>query len=119
MRQKDCRRNKRDQGCVTGIDDLLEKQWHHFIDGACAPGTSNGRMREHDPCTGAPSFSIARGTAADVDLAVQAAGRSQAQWHARRPVERGRILSRIAQLIRENAALFAEVERLETGKPPP
>ncbi|MGE3693011.1 MAG: aldehyde dehydrogenase, partial [Novosphingobium sp.] len=97
--------------------DLRERHWQHFVDGAFLAGSSGERLFERDPRTGERSFSIARGNTRDVDLAAQAARASQAAWRALRPVERGRILGRIAGVIREEADLFVMVEQRETGKP--
>ena len=96
---------------------LLGRDWLHFVDGDFTKASSGGHLVECDPRTGEPSFTIARGNAEDVDRAVAAARRSQPAWRALRPVERGRILAKIAQLIREQADMFVMVEQRETGKP--
>ncbi|MFD1883298.1 betaine-aldehyde dehydrogenase [Paracoccus pacificus] len=49
--------------------------------------------------------------------AVAAAARAQPDWADTRPVERARILSDAARLIRENAEELARLETLDTGKP--
>lgn len=48
----------------------------HFIDNASVPGSSGERIPVIDPSTGQEFDSIARGNAADIDLAVQAARRA-------------------------------------------
>ncbi len=105
---------------MTDIDsNLLSREWQHFIDGAFTPGNSGQQLTERDPRSGEESFTIARGDAQDIDRAVLAAQRSQPAWRALRPVERGRVLSRIAAIIREQAELFTAIEQIETGKPRP
>jgi aldehyde dehydrogenase (NAD+) len=95
----------------------LAREWQHFVDGEFVPGSSGKHLTALDPRNRQPSFSVALGNADDIDLAVQAARRSQPAWSALRPVARGRVLGRIAQLVREQTDLFIEVEQRETGKP--
>uniref|UniRef100_UPI0028B05D80 betaine-aldehyde dehydrogenase n=1 Tax=Paracoccus sp. TaxID=267 RepID=UPI0028B05D80 len=49
--------------------------------------------------------------------ATAAAAAAQPAWAAARPVERGRVLIRAAQIIRERAEELARLETLDTGKP--
>ena len=100
-------------------DAGLEREWQHFIDGNFVSGSTGQHLIERDPRTGEPSFTIARGNAQDVGSGVQAARRNQPAWRALRPVERGRILGKIAQVIRAQVDLFITVEQRETGKPRP
>lgn len=52
-----------------------------------------------------------------VDAAVACAARAQKVWAALAPVERGRVLSRAAQIIRARGPELARLETLDTGKP--
>jgi aldehyde dehydrogenase (NAD+) len=52
-----------------------------------------------------------------LDAAVQAAQRTLPAWRDCRPIERGRVLTKIAQAIRARIDDFAEIERFEAGKP--
>ena len=72
-----------------------------------------------DPATGENFTTIARGTAADVDLAVSAARAcfESRAWTRMRPMERGRILERVALLIEKHAEELAWLESLDNGKP--
>lgn len=89
---------------------------HHFIGGTDrAPGT--GRYVEGcDPRTGATISRVGCGDAADVAAAVQSADAAFLAWRGMRPLARGRILTRVAQLIRANAEALCAIECLETGK---
>jgi betaine-aldehyde dehydrogenase len=63
---------------------------------------------------------IARLHAADdalIDRAVESAAAAQPVWAATHPVERGRVLRRAADLLRERNRELAELETLDTGKP--
>ncbi len=55
--------------------------------------------------------------AAEVDAAVRAARAAQRPWAALAPVERGRILYRMAELVRRDAEALAVLEATDTGKP--
>jgi aldehyde dehydrogenase (NAD+) len=59
---------------------------------------------------------VAEADGADVDAAVAAAARAQPAWAARPPVERGRVLLRLADLIRDRLDELDELERADTGK---
>ncbi|APZ50794.1 aldehyde dehydrogenase family protein [Salipiger abyssi] len=95
----------------------MTKQWDHFIQGRFAAPEAGGYLQEYKPMTGAPGDEIARGTAADVDVAVNSAHAAIAPWNALKQIERGRLLLAIARDIRANAADFAAQEADETGKP--
>ena len=55
-------------------------------------------------------------TAADLDRALQAAQRAWPVWRAKPPGERGRILHKAAELLRERAELLAWLACVEEGK---
>ena len=58
-----------------------------------------------------------KGTADDADRALMAARAAQPAWEALPPVERGRLLHRLAQLILENRERLARLVVAEQGKP--
>ncbi|WP_298199402.1 aldehyde dehydrogenase family protein [Novosphingobium sp.] len=70
-----------------------------------------------DPATGQETGRIARAGAADVDRAVAAAEAALPAWKATVPVERARILWKVAELIEANIEALAELETLDQGKP--
>lgn len=88
-----------------------------WIDGREVPGGAGSVMEVRDPATGALLTTVPRGTATDVDAAVMAARRAFASFRLTAAADRGRLLMRIAALLREEARDFAEVETLQTGKP--
>ncbi|QJP12757.1 aldehyde dehydrogenase family protein [Starkeya sp. ORNL1] len=98
-------------GTLKGLPD------GHFIDGRFVASEAGGRMESFDPGRGAAFAGFAAGTAADVDAAVAAARRALAgEWGRATPAERGRVLNRLAALIRDNADRLAVVESLDSGK---
>jgi aldehyde dehydrogenase (NAD+) len=71
-----------------------------------------------DPATGQVFTAIALADRSDVDAAVTAARRAvEAGWGGLPPVRRVRILNRVAALLRERRAEFAQLESLDVGKP--
>ena len=71
-----------------------------------------------DPATETVICSVARGRAADVGLAVEAAEAARhGPWAEITPYERGQMLFRLADLIDQNRDQLAELERLDVGKP--
>ena len=89
-------------------------QW---IDGAWVDAIDGGRRDVIDPATEQVIANVPYGGAADVVRAIEAAQRAFAGWRARTPYERGAILERAAQLMRDRAAQLAEVTVREAGKP--
>ncbi len=89
----------------------------HFIDGAFQnPSGATDRIEVTNPATGDHLAYIPRGTAQDVDAAVQAAKAAFESWSQLSGFERARYLYAIARAIRENARLFAVLETLDNGK---
>ncbi|WP_405608775.1 aldehyde dehydrogenase family protein [Streptomyces sp. NBC_00076] len=86
-------------------------QWREAADGA--------RTEVVDPSRGEVVTTVAEAGAADVDAAVRAAREAfdEGAWSGLSGRERGRILHRIAELIRENADEIARLESLDVGKP--
>ncbi|CUH85301.1 aldehyde dehydrogenase family protein [Thalassovita mediterranea] len=89
-----------------------------LIDGAWVAPASGQCLPLSNPSTGEEIGAIARGTAADIDAAVDAATRAwQGDWGRVTAVERGRILYRLGQLVLERADDLARIEALDVGKP--
>ena len=97
------------QGALPALPD------RHFIGGDWIAG--GAPLTLHDPALAAPFHEVAGGGAAEVAQAVAAAKAAQRGWSLLRASERGAILMRAAALLREEAACFAFVESLDSGKP--
>ena len=90
---------------------------HHFIAGAAHASVGGAMMETIDPGTGLAFASFAAGNADDVDLAVAAARNAlKGPWRDLPPADRGRMLHRVAELLRANAERLAVVETLDSGK---
>ncbi len=90
-----------------------------FINNRWQPGASGKTIPVVAPAEGEVFASIAAGNAADVDAAVGAA-RTAAEdgpWSRLSATERGRLLSKLALAIADNAEELAQLEARDTGKP--
>ena len=88
-----------------------------FIDGRSTDAESGKTFTDWNPASNTAICEIALAGPADVDRAVAAARRAQAEWASRTGAERGRILRRAAEILRERSAELARLESLDTGRP--
>ncbi|BAO89379.1 aldehyde dehydrogenase family protein [Caballeronia cordobensis] len=93
------------------------KRYELLINGEFVPPSGGDYSTNLDPATENPIARVAQGTSADVDRAVQAARAALKPWNAIRAAERGRILMKLAELLRENQEELAALESLDAGKP--
>jgi aldehyde dehydrogenase (NAD+) len=89
------------------------------IDGQRVPASDGGTFEVCDPSSGGPLATVAKATRADVDRAVTAAQHAleSKAWGGAPPAERGRVLFRIAQALRDRAEELATLESRDNGKP--
>ncbi|KAL4256090.1 aldehyde dehydrogenase family protein [Pleurotus pulmonarius] len=89
-----------------------------FIDGKWVDPIEGGLIEVLNPANGKLITKVGAATAKDVDLAVQAAKKAyRTVWGTRTPgQQRGRILSKLADLIEQNIEEFAALEALNAGK---
>jgi acyl-CoA reductase-like NAD-dependent aldehyde dehydrogenase len=89
-----------------------------YIDGRRVDSTSREYFETENPYTGKPWALIARGTAEDVDRAVQAARKAftSGDWPKLNPSRRGALLHKLGDLVAERSRALAEVEVRDNGK---
>ena len=89
-----------------------------LIGGAWRGAASGATLALENPSDGSELARIARGAAADVDAAVQAARAAlDGDWGRLTAAERGRILARIGLAVAAQADELARLEALDVGKP--
>jgi len=89
---------------------LIGDQWRAGDNGRTLPLVN--------PSDGLPLAAIARGGAADIDAAVQAAQAAlDGDWGRLTAAERGRLMLRMGALVLEQADELARLEALDVGKP--
>ena len=89
----------------------------HFIDGEYVEDAAGTPIPVVYPATGKTIATIHAATPAIVEQALASAARAQVAWAALPGVERGRILRRAADMIRDRNRELSEIETLDTGKP--
>jgi len=89
------------------------------IDGKRVESSSGETFETVNPATGEVLARVARGNAADIDLAVAAARRAfeDRAWRTLSAYDRGNLLLRLADLIERYADDLAVLECLDNGKP--
>jgi phenylacetaldehyde dehydrogenase len=90
-----------------------------LIGGDWVESRAGQTLESVDPATGRRLTTIARGDDADVDRAVRAArgALDSPAWRDISPLDRGRLLNALAELIEEHADELALIEAHDNGKP--
>ncbi|HEY9735739.1 MAG TPA: aldehyde dehydrogenase family protein [Trichocoleus sp.] len=88
-----------------------------LIGGDRIPAASGEQAELIDPATGESWTAVACGGAEDIDRAVLAAQRAEADWRRMNSRDRTRLLLRLAELIRQNQEPLAQIESRNVGKP--
>ena len=94
------------------------REFRLFINGEYCDAASGETFQSINPATGEAVATIAKGGAADVARACEAAQAAfDGEWGAMTSTERGEIIAGAADLIEERATEFAQLETLDVGKP--
>jgi len=89
-----------------------------FIDNEWVDAAAGATFATIDPATEEPIAAVARADAGDVDRAARAADAAmRGAWRQTAPMERGRLLFRLADLIAAHRDELARLETLDVGKP--
>ena len=89
----------------------------HFINGTYVEDTAGAEIPVIYPATGEQIAVVHEATPAIVELAITSAKAAQKAWAAMSGTERGRILRRAADMIRERNYDLSVLETYDTGKP--
>ncbi|MGW6422630.1 aldehyde dehydrogenase [Nocardia sp. NPDC055029] len=92
-------------------------RYDNFIDGKWVPPVEGRYFENTSPVDGQPFCEIARSTAADIELALDAAHRAADAWGETSAAERANILNKIADRIEANLEALAVAETWDNGKP--
>lgn len=88
-----------------------------FIGGKACKAISRKKFENINPATGEKICDVEQAGRRDIEKAVGAARKGFAVWSAMSGTERGRILIKAAQILRERRKELAEIEVKDTGKP--
>jgi len=95
----------------------LRQRYDNFIGGRFVAPAGGEYFENVSPITGHAFCEVARGRAADIELALDAAHAAKDGWGRTSVAERAKILNKIAERIEENLAALALVETIDNGKP--
>lgn len=92
------------------------RQYGHYIDGVDTP--SSNHLSSCNPYTGTQWATIASGTGADVDRAVDAARRAfdTGPWGRMTAAQRAALMRKLADIIKRDAEELARIESTDNGK---
>lgn len=89
-----------------------------LIDGAWVPSRAGEVFDAFDPATGKLLAKLSLGNEMDIDSAVAAARRAfDGPWRACKPIDRQKLLLRLADLVERNFQELATIESLDMGAP--
>lgn len=95
----------------------LPRQRGLYYGGAWREAEGGARYPVTSPGSGVSLGEVANASAADVDAAVAAARAAFPGWRDTPPLERARLLRRMAQIVRDNARELAMLDALDCGNP--
>lgn len=96
----------------------MPEQFGHFINGTFVAPSGGEYFTSTNPATLEPLYEAARGNAADVEAAAQAAQAAfeNPAWRNLSATKRGHLLRRLGDLVGQNAEELARLESLDNGK---
>ncbi len=96
---------------------LIRDQYDNYIGGQWVAPVRGAYFDNVSPVTGQTVCKIARGTAEDIELALDAAHSAKDAWGKASPTERSNILLKMADRMEANLDLIAMAETIDNGKP--
>ncbi|MCG7422268.1 aldehyde dehydrogenase family protein [Micrococcus porci] len=101
---------------TEGAKVEFKPRYEHFIGGEWTPPVKGQYFENVTPVTGKVFCEVARGTAEDIDVALDAAWKAAPAWGATSAAERALVLHRIADRMEENLEMLAVAETWDNGK---
>jgi aldehyde dehydrogenase len=95
----------------------IRSRYDNYIGGEWVAPVKGQYFDNPSPVTGKTVCSVARGTAEDIELALDAAHKAKDAWGKTSPAERANILNKIADRMESKLDLLAMVETIDNGKP--
>jgi aldehyde dehydrogenase len=95
----------------------FKSRYENFIGGEWTPPVKGQYFENPTPVTGRAFTEVARGTAEDVELALDAAHGAAPGWGRTSPADRAAVLLKIADVIERNLEALAVAETWDNGKP--
>ncbi|WP_078547893.1 aldehyde dehydrogenase [Litchfieldia alkalitelluris] len=95
----------------------FKKRYDNYINGEWVAPVRGEYFENVTPVTGEVFCEVARGTAEDIELALDAAHAAKTSWGSTSVATRANILNKIADRMEENLEMLAVAETWENGKP--
>jgi aldehyde dehydrogenase len=102
---------------AAGAKITYKSQYDNFIGGKWTPPVKGEYFEVITPTTGKPYTMVARSTAEDIELALDAAHAAADKWGKTDAATRSNILLKIADRLEANLELLAYAETIDNGKP--
>ena len=104
---------------MSSIAKTSVRTYQNYVNGQWVSSTSGETFPVYDPSSEEVIAQVASSSSPDVDKAVQAARAAfdSGPWATTTAQDRGRILFKLAEKVRQNGAQLAELECRNTGKP--
>src|SRR5438128_9144354 len=100
-----------------GVKNPFRARYDNFIGGKWTPPVKGAYFENISPVFGRPFTEIARSSAEDVELALDAAHAAKDRWARTSPTDRANVLNRIADRMEANLQTLALAETIDNGKP--
>jgi aldehyde dehydrogenase len=100
-----------------GSPTTFASRYDHWIGGRRVAPVKGQYFENPSPVTGKTFCEVARGTAEDIEVALDAAHAAAPAWGRTSPAERGVILNQIADRMEANLEMLAVAETWDNGKP--
>ena len=100
-----------------GVENPFKRRYDNFIGGAFVPPVKGQYFANVSPVFGQPFTEIARSSAEDIELALDAAHAARAAWGKTSVAERSNILFKIADRMEAKLGILALAETIDNGKP--
>ncbi|MCU0865351.1 MAG: aldehyde dehydrogenase family protein [Planctomycetes bacterium] len=102
---------------TPGAKIHFKPRYDNFIGGKFVPPVKGQYFDNPTPVTGATFCQVARSTAEDIELALDAAHKAAPAWGRTPVAERAALLNKIADRMQSNLELLAVAETWDNGKP--
>ncbi|MFE7632200.1 aldehyde dehydrogenase family protein [Kocuria sp. NPDC057446] len=102
---------------TDGSKVSFKPRYEHWIGGQWVPPVQGRYFENVSPVNGKPFTEVARGTAEDIDAALDAAWAAAPVWGKTPVAERALVLHRVADRMEQNLEMLAVAETWDNGKP--
>jgi|SRR5579884_1556725 len=100
-----------------GVSSPFKQRYDNFINGGFVAPLKGQYFANVSPIVGLPFTHVARSSAEDIELALDAAHKARDAWGKTSTTQRANVLNRIADRMEQNLDKLALAETIDNGKP--